>query len=125
MHGTIVLLLCSTWAATAPQGACHAAQTTLPQLLGRQPNQPLAQQGTCSTSVRRTQPQPGCGGPAHHPHADPHTPARVRPLISRLAPIGRLSAEGMGSGTVLAMTWLTTWLACMQDGGRQQQQHQR
>lgn len=59
-----------------------------------------------------------------HPHALPHEPVRVRPLISRLAPIGRLSAKGMGNGTVLAMTWLTSWLACVQDKGGQQQQQQ-
>mgnify|MGYP001810827290 CR=1 FL=1 len=34
----------------------------------------------------------------------PDTPALVCALMSRLAPMGRLSADGMGRGTVLAMT---------------------
>lgn len=32
--------------------------------------------------------------------------------MSKLAPMGRLSAAGMGSGTVLIMTWFTAWLTC-------------
>jgi len=52
------------------------------------------------------------------------SPARVCALISRLAPIGRLSAAGMGSGTVLAITWFMAWFTCGQQQWQQRQQRE-
>jgi hypothetical protein len=36
--------------------------------------------------------------------------------------MGRLSADGMGRGTVLAMTWFMAWFTCKQEAQQQRRQ---